>query len=155
MIMEPLPPSISPYQMDILRIVTAMAWSDGELEPDEVTVMLGQFAQLFAPTIDQRRSLVQELRSYLDQNLPLEDCMKHLRRIEDRRLVLRLSYQVIQASQRTSDEPLINVEEASAYQKLVTLLDLPPAEVAAIETEFSKNLTVAEVAAKLQALINN
>jgi hypothetical protein len=154
MIMEPLPPSITPYQMDILRVVTAMAWSDGELEPDEVTVMLEQFAQIFATTPDQKRSLIEELREYLDQNLPLEQSLKRLRRLEDRRLVLRLSYQVIQASQRHPDEPMINLDEAAAYQQLVKLLDLPFAEVAAIEAEVTQNLSISDIAAKLHALVN-
>jgi len=154
MIMEPLPPSITPYQMDILRVVTAMAWSDGELEPDEVTVMLEQFAQIFTSTPDQRRSLIEELREYLDQNLPLEQSLKRLRRLEDRRLVLRLSYQVIQASQRHPDEPMINLDEAVAYQKLVQLLDLPFAEVAAIEADVIQNLSIPDIAANLQALVN-
>jgi hypothetical protein len=154
MIMEPLPPSITPYQMDILRVVTAMAWSDGELEPDEVTVMLEQFAQIFTSTPDQQRSLIEELREYLDQNLPLEQSLKRLQRLEDRRLVLRLSYQVIQASQRHPNEPMINLDEAVAYQKLVQLLDLPFAEVAAIEAEVSQNLSIPDIAAKLHALVN-
>jgi hypothetical protein len=154
MIMEPLPPAITPFQMDILRVVTAMAWSDGELEPDEITVMLEQFAQLFATNDEDRRSLVQELRAYLDQNLPLDECLKRLRRQEDKQLVLRLSYQVIQASRRTPDEPMINLDEAVAYQKLVKLLDLPAANVEAIEAEVTGNLSMSDVAAKLQALTN-
>jgi len=152
--MEPLPPAITPFQMDILRVVTAMAWSDGELEPDEITVMLEQFAQLFATNDEDRRSLVQELRAYLDQNLPLDECLKRLRRQEDKQLVLRLSYQVIQASRRTPDEPMINLDEAVAYQKLVKLLDLPAANVEAIEAEVTGNLSMSDVAAKLQALTN-
>jgi len=131
-----------------------MAWSDGELEPDEITVMLEQFAQLFATNDEDRRSLVQELRAYLDQNLPLDECLKRLRRQEDKQLVLRLSYQVIQASRRTPDEPMINLDEAVAYQKLVKLLDLPAANVEAIEAEVTGNLSMSDVAAKLQALTN-
>jgi len=154
--MEPLPPSITPYQMDILRVVTAMAWSDGELEPDEITVMLEQFAQLFAPDADKRRSLIQELREYLDQNLPLEHSLSRLRRDEDRHLVLKLSYQVIQASRRKPDEPAINLDEAAAYQKLVKLLDLSATDVAAIEAASNslatKNLSISDVAAQLQSL---
>lgn len=151
--MEPLPPSITPYQMDVLRVVTAMAWADGELEADEITLMLDQFAQMFATSDAERRSLIGELREYLDQNLPIEDCLKHLRRQEDKELVLKLAYQVIQASRRTPDEPLINLEEAAAYQKLVKLLGLSADTVAAIEAEVPNNLSMADVAAKLQTLV--
>jgi hypothetical protein len=151
--MEPLPPSISPYQMDILRVVTAMAWSDGELEPDEVTLMLEQFAQLFASSSEEQRSLIKELRAYLDQNIPLEDTLKRLGTLEDRRLILKLSYQVIQASQRQPDEPKINLDEAVAYQNLIKLLDLRPSEVAEIEAEATENQSMSDMAARLYALI--
>ncbi|AFY73800.1 Tellurite resistance protein TerB [Synechococcus sp. PCC 7502] len=152
MIMEPLPPAITPYQMDILRVVTAMAWSDGELEVDEITVMLEQFAQLFASSDAERSALVQELREYFNQNLPLEDCLKRLRRHEDKQLVLKLSYQVIQASRRQPDEPLINLDEAAAYQKLKQLLELSDTEVAEIEAEVTENLSITDIATNLQAL---
>jgi len=151
--MEPLPPAISPYQMDILRVVTAMAWSDGELEPDEVTLMLKQFAQLFAPNSEEQRSLTKELREYLAQNIPLEDTLQNLKSIEDRRLILKLSYQVIQASQRQPDEAKINLDEAAAYQNLVKLLDLPPSDVAEIEAEFTEHQSMSDVANRLFTLI--
>ncbi len=151
--MEPLPPSISPYQMSILRVVTAMAWADGELEPDEITVMLEQLTQLFAPTSGESRSLINELRSYLDQNLGLEESLKHLTHIDDRRLVLRLSYQVICASRRHQNEPLINLDEAEAYQKLIKLLNLSAAEVAEIESEISKKSSITDVVNEFSALI--
>lgn len=153
--MEPIPPSISPHQMDMLRVVTAMAWADGELEPDEEIVILNELTQVFATDIDQQRSLITELKAYLSQNLPLEDSLNHIRRKEDRQLVLRLSYQVIQASRRKADEPMINLEEAAQYQKLVQLLDLPPAEVAAIEAEVTENMGIKGIAAELYALTSS
>jgi hypothetical protein len=153
--MEPIAPSISPHQMDMLRVVTAMAWADGELEPDEEIVILNELTHLFAPDIDQQRSLVTELKAYLNQNLPLEDSLHHIRRKEDRQLILRLSYQVIQASRRKADEPMINLEEAAQYQKLVQLLDLPPAEVEAIEAEVTENMGIKGIAAELYALTSS
>jgi len=137
---ELLPPPISPHQLDILRVVTAMAWSDGQLEPDEIKLMLEQFGSLFAKSEDEARSLAESLREYLDQNLPLEESLGHLRRHDDRKLVLKLSYQVIQASRRTPDEPKINLDEAAAYQKLLKLLDLSAEEVAKIETEVDQSV---------------
>jgi hypothetical protein len=129
------PPPISPHQLDILRVVTAMAWADGQLEPDEIKLMLEQFAALFAKSEPEARSLIVSLREYLDQNLPLEESLSHLRREGDRKLVLKLCYQVIQASRRTPDEPKINLDEIEAYQRLLTILDLPAEEVAKIEAE--------------------
>ncbi len=131
------PPPITPRQMDILRAVTAMAWADGTLEPDEIHVMLDRLALLFGKTEAQQRELRHTLREYLGQNIPLEEVIPHLQTSDDRKLVLKLAYQVIQASRRHPDEPLINLEEAAAYQRLVRLLDLPPADVREIEAASS------------------
>jgi len=150
---ELLPPPISPHQLDILRVVTAMAWSDGQLEPDEIKLMLEQFGSLFAKSEDEARSLAESLREYLDQNLPLEESLGHLRRRDDRKLVLKLSYQVIQASRRTPDEPKINLDEAAAYQKLLKLLDLSAEEVAKIETEVDQS--VGDISSLVTSLHNS
>ncbi len=131
----PPPPPITPRQMDLMRVVTAMAWSDGELATEEVDLMLDRFSQLFANTSEQHESLKSELREYMMQNLPLEELIPRLKSDSERELVLRLGYEVISASARTPDEPSINADEAEAYQKLVKLLNLPPETVMRIEAE--------------------
>lgn len=133
MTFQELPPPISPRQMDILRAVAAMAWADGKLESDEIRLMLDEFAVLFANTDAERNSLKHRLREYLGQNIPLEEVVPHIKSIEDRKLTLRLGYQVIQASRRNPDEPRVNLDEAAAYQRLVRILDLPSEVVADIE----------------------
>ncbi len=133
MTLQELPPPISPRQMDILRAVAAMAWADGKLEPDEIRLMLDEFAALFAKTDAERNSLKNRLREYLGQNIPLEEVVPNIKSIEDRKLTLRLGYQVIQASRRNPDEPRVNLDEAAAYQRLVRILDLPSDLVADIE----------------------
>ena len=50
----PPPPSISPSQMTLLRIVSTMAWSDGNLADEEVSVMLDQFSRLFVKRKSQK-----------------------------------------------------------------------------------------------------
>ncbi len=132
---QPSPPPITPHQMAILRAVTAMAWADGQLEPDEIRLMLDQFAMLFAKTEVEQRSLKQSLREYLGQIVPLEEVIPHLQTEVDRKLVLKLSYQVIQASRRSPGEPNVNLDEAAAYQRLIRLLDLSADDVADIEAE--------------------
>ncbi|NMF86530.1 TerB family tellurite resistance protein [Nodosilinea sp. P-1105] len=129
----PPPPSISPSQMTLLRIVSTMAWSDGHLADEEVEVMLDQFSGLFANNPDHQQALRTELRDYMMQNIPLEELTPKLTSAAERELVLKLGYQVISASSRTPDENLINQQEADAYQKLVTLLDLPEDVVAQVE----------------------
>jgi len=126
-----LPPPVSPRQMDILRAVTAMAWADGELEPDEINLMLDEFATLFAASNadpDGQESLKKRLREYLGQNLPLEEVIPQIQP-EDRKLVAQLSYRVINSSRRQPGEPKINLDEAAAFQRLIRLLQLSDAEV--------------------------
>jgi Tellurite resistance protein TerB len=129
------PPSITPRQMNLLRIVTAMAWSDGELAQEEVDMMLDRFSGLFATEAPQQQQLRQELRDYMMQNIPLEELTAKLQSQEERELVLRLGYEVICSSARTPDEDNINDEEAAAYQKLVELLGLSPEAVQRVIAE--------------------
>jgi hypothetical protein len=126
------PPSITPDQMNLLRIVASMAWSDGNLAEEEVDVMLTQFSQLFGNS-DQQDALKEELRDYLMQNIPLEELVPRLTSRSEKELVLKLGYQVISASARTPEEAKINPEEAKAYSKLIQLLDLPTEQVAHLE----------------------
>lgn len=134
MSIQELPPPINPRQMDMLRAVAAMAWADGKLEPDEIRLMLEEFATLFAKSEAERDALKIRLKEYLVQNIPLEEVVPNIKSIEDRKMTLRLGYQVIQASRRSPDEPLINLDEAAAYQRLVRILDLPAEIVTEVES---------------------
>lgn len=136
----PPPPSITPRQMDLLRVVASMAWSDGELAEAEVTLMLDRLSRVFAQDERQRTQLRQELQDYLLQSIPLEELIPKLKTQAERELVLKLGYEVIQCSSRTPDEPNINPAEATAYQRLVQLLDLPAAVVQRLEAEATADL---------------
>jgi hypothetical protein len=136
----PPPPSLTPRQMNLLRVVTAMAWSDGGL----VDVMLDRFSSLFATSPDSQQSLRQELQDYMMQNIGLEELTPKLQSLEEKELVLRLGYEVIGASARTPDEDKINTSEAEAYQRLVSLLDLPPETRQRIESELQTAVTSAQ-----------
>jgi Tellurite resistance protein TerB len=132
----PPPPSITPQQMNLLRVVASLAWSDDGLAAEEVEIMLDRFGSLFAQNPDQQQALRQELQDYMMQNIGLEELTPRLQSPEEKELVLRLGYEVISASARIPDEDKINAKEAAAYQKLVTLLGLPPETVQRIESEF-------------------
>ncbi len=134
-VQPPPPPSISPAQMTILRIAATLAWSDGNLADEEVEVMLDQFSHLFARNDAHQDALRAELRDYLMQNIPLDELVPRLTEPTEKELVLRLGYQVINASARAPGEALINAEEASAYQTLVALLGLPAETVQRLEQE--------------------
>jgi hypothetical protein len=140
MVQTPPPPSISPRQMNLLRIVTAMAWSDGDLSVEEVDVMLDRFSQVFTTNESVQHQLHQELRDYLMQNVPLTELTPKLTSIEEKELVLRLGYEVIAASSRVPNESRINDDEAIAYRHLVEALALPNETVQRIESEVKAHL---------------
>jgi len=131
----PPPPSISPSQMNLLRIVASMAWSDGNLADEEVELMLDRFSGMFAADAPQQDALRQELRDYLMQNIPLSELIPKLQSPAERELVLRLGYEVICSSARTPDEEMVNAEEAAAYDDLVELLGFAPETVERIQAE--------------------
>lgn len=131
----PPPPIITPRQLNLLRIVSAMAWADGNLAAEEVDLMLDRFSRLFAGSVAQRQHLQEELREYLVQNLPLEELVPQLATEAEKELVLQLGYETIAASARSPEEANINEEESAAYTKLVSLLGLPAERVQAIESE--------------------
>ena len=139
MAIQPPAPSITPRQMTLMRVVAAMAWSDGNLATEEVDLMLDQFSSLFAATAERQQELRQELQEYLVQNVPMEESVPTLKSEAERALVLRLGYEVINASARTPEEAVVNQEECAAYQRLVSLLDLPPSVVAEVEAAAQAN----------------
>lgn len=128
-----LPPSITPRQMNLLRIVLALAWADGNLAKEEADVMLTNFSQVFATTSEDQESIKQELQGYLVQDIPLSELVPNLTTEAEKEFVLRLGYEVISSSARTPDEDLINQDERATYQELVALLDLPSSTVQRIE----------------------
>ncbi len=136
----PPPPPISPRQMNLLRIVSSMAWSDGHLAEEEVDLMLDRFSRLFSKDANQQQKLYQDLQDYVTQNIPLEELTPKLTSEAEKELVLRLGYEVIGSSARTPEEDKINDEEAEAYQRLVKLLGLPSETVERVETEAKAEL---------------
>ncbi|MGK7874904.1 MAG: urea ABC transporter ATP-binding protein UrtD [Xenococcaceae cyanobacterium] len=133
-------PSITSHQMKMLRIIASMAWCDGNLSVEEADLILSRLSCVFSTDGEEQQKLQQELRDYLAQNLPIENLITELESSEERELILKLSYEVIGVSSRTLNEPNINEEEASAYQKLVKLLDLPAEVVNSVEAEVEQSL---------------
>ncbi|MGD1950629.1 MAG: TerB family tellurite resistance protein [Leptolyngbyaceae cyanobacterium] len=128
-----LPPSITPRQMNLLRVVLALAWADGNLAKEEADVMLTKFSQVFATTSEGQEAVKQELQGYLVQDVPLDEIVPKLTTDAEKEFVLRLGYEVIISSALTPDEDLINKDEQAIYQQLVSLLNLPASTVERIE----------------------
>lgn len=135
------PPPISPRQMNLLRVVLAMAWADSSLEQKEVDTMLSRFSQLFATNPNQQARLQNELSEYFIQDVPLPETVSRLTTPQEKEVALRLSYEVINASARTPTEDKVNEPESNAYNLLVSLLNLPPEVVERAEKEATASLT--------------
>ncbi|NER01149.1 MAG: TerB family tellurite resistance protein, partial [Cyanothece sp. SIO2G6] len=91
----PSPPSISPREMNLLRIAASMAWCDGELSAEEASVMIECLSAVFEHSPEKQEPIKVELQSYLDQNIPLDELVPKLKTQEEKELVLRLGYEVI------------------------------------------------------------
>ncbi|WP_446369991.1 urea ABC transporter ATP-binding protein UrtD [Coleofasciculus sp. D1-CHI-01] len=132
--------SISARQMKLLRIVTAMAWSDGDLAPEEAELIIARLSQLFSTDSEEQEKLQTELRDYLAAHVDIDELVAQIESPEERELILKLGYEVINVSARTPNEPTINQQEAAAYKELVKLLDLPEAVVNRLKADTSKSL---------------
>lgn len=156
---SPPPPSISPRQMNLLRIVASMAWCDGNLASEEAELMLDQFSAIFAKDASQQQHLRQELQDYVAQNIPLRELTPKLQTQDEKELVLRLGYEVIRSSARTPEEESINEDEAATYAELVELLSLPAEVQARIEAEVAQENhdagIVETMTHELEAFVNN
>ncbi len=118
-------PSITPHQIKLLRVVAAMAWVDGDLAPAEVEVILARLSQLFAENEADQQKLREELQAYVVQEVPIDETVQEITSPEERELILKLAYDVIQASTAPGETELISPVEAAAYQKLAEFFGLP------------------------------
>ncbi len=148
----PSPPGITPKQMNLLRAVTAMAWSDGALEVAEVELIAQQLSQYFASDPGQQASLAQEIRQYLVQQVPLAEVLSKVNDEAEKRLILKLGYLVIAASARSPEEPVVNLEELDAFRQLVDRLQLPPEVVRQVSQEAEAELGDPSIA-PIEALV--
>ncbi|NEQ52217.1 MAG: urea ABC transporter ATP-binding protein UrtD [Leptolyngbya sp. SIO3F4] len=119
--------SVTPEQMLLLRIAATMAWADGNFEAAEQDIILDRLSRQFEKDPEQQIALKNELKDLLAKRIPLEELVPQLKTPAQREQALVLSYEVIGANQ-------INQAEASAYHKLLTLLDLPSETVSRLES---------------------
>jgi urea transport system ATP-binding protein len=125
--------SLSGHQLKILRIIQAIALEDGELSPEEMASIAQQLSLVFAEKIEDRSKLEQELKDYLLQEveLDLQTAIAEIDNLEDRKLILKVSYQAIfkkDISPETSTK-------LSTYEHLIQLLELSPEIVETIQNE--------------------
>ncbi|MGF1570060.1 MAG: urea ABC transporter ATP-binding protein UrtD [Nodosilinea sp.] len=120
-------------QLLLLRIAATMAWADDNFAPVQQQVILDRLSRKFAHNPDEEASLREDLKNLLAKELPLEELVPQLETPAQREQALTLSYEVISSNQ-------INQTEAIVYQKLLSLLNLPPETVSRLEAAALENL---------------
>lgn len=134
---------LSVEQINLLKIVWTMAWSDGEFSQDEQDLLLSYCSELIAENEQQQLEIKNYLTSKTSENPSLElldQLVPQLSIEEDRELALKLGYMVIAISKKTGSASKINLEEKIAYRKLVELLNLPDETVQKIEWAANSDL---------------
>jgi urea transport system ATP-binding protein len=125
-------PTVTPEQMNLIRLAASMAWADGNFAPEQKQVILTRLSEQFTNDSQHQAELREELENYLGADTPfLEQLVEPLQTTEQKEIALRLSYEIIRSNG-------VNVMEAMVYQHLLDLLALPQATVQAIEAEINE-----------------
>lgn len=143
----------TPAQVSLLRLLSLIAWSDGDLSSEELQLILSHLAEIFTVDNEEAEVLRQELKDYVTAAVPLEDLetlVSQLETEQERELALKLSYLVIQAN-HTGEIP-INQAEKVAYRRLVELLGLSPETISKIE--WAANAELEQQSTPLSAIGN-
>jgi urea transport system ATP-binding protein len=125
--------SLSGHQLKILRIIQAIALEDGELSPEEMESIAQQLSLVFVEKIEDQAKLEQELKDYLLQEVELDPqaAIAEIDNLEDRKLILKVSYQAIFKKDITSEAST----KLNTYERLIQLLELPPETIETIQNE--------------------
>jgi hypothetical protein len=155
--------------LNILRILSALAWADENLSKEEIELLLEQFKEdLPANTtpissqeypiftgfnlevspilLEQMESRINAeltfrkiINSYQDNPIPLADLVSNLETIEDRCLTVKLAYMLISVGYDPQKHS-IHPKEKALYRQLIQLLDLDDDLVQEIEWEANQDL---------------
>ncbi|MGF1525038.1 MAG: urea ABC transporter ATP-binding protein UrtD [Leptolyngbyaceae cyanobacterium] len=125
---------VTPEQMLLIRIAATMAWADRTFDAEEQALILERLSRQFVQDPEERAALQNDLKNLLAKEIPLEELVPRLDTTAQREQALMLSYEIIAANQ-------INQAEATVYQTLLTLLNLPPETVSRLEAAVRDNFT--------------
>ena len=125
--------SLSGHQLKILRIIEAITLQDGELSPEEMASIAHQLSLVFAEKIEDQSKLEEELKDYLLQEVDtsLPEAIAEIDDLEDRKLILKVSYQAIFKKAISSEIS----NKSNTYEQLIQLLELSPETVEAIQNQ--------------------
>lgn len=122
-------------QLDLLRIVCAVAWCDGEFSDEEQRLLADLVARYLSPADGEGPSAeaVEMIASRSASLELLEALPRQLPSAEDRQLAVKLAYMMVRVSRRPGDTADINPREKQAYRRLVEASGLASGEVEATE----------------------
>lgn len=173
---------LPPSHLTILRIVSAMAWADGNLSEEELNLLVSEFNEdlpinpspflyvedmppFFDNTLNELEIANQLSERFLAESalkeividykyhpIPLGNLVQDLTTEEDKSLALKLAYMVIKISPDETGQ-LISNEEKKVYRQLVKLLNLKEDLVKEIELEADEELE--KIEHPFQAFLNN
>ncbi len=122
-------------ELDLLRIVCTVAWSDGDFSEEEHQ-LLGRLVERYLSPPDGVGPGTDAVETIAGRAAPLEllDTLpRGLPSPEDRQLALKLAYMMVRIGRAPGDAEPINPREKKAYRRLVEALALPTPEVEATE----------------------
>ncbi|MCP9841041.1 TerB family tellurite resistance protein [Synechococcus sp. J7-Johnson] len=121
--------------LDLLRILCCVAWSDGDFSAEE-RELLQDLVERYVVTdggVTLSAEAVEALAERTLQPDALDELISRLDSDEDRQLALKLGYMMIRVGRRPGDESSINPLEKVAYRRLVEGLGLGEADIAEAE----------------------
>lgn len=129
-----LPSSTGAADLALLRIVCAVAWSDGQFSEEERALLRRLMHRYGGDGLPAGRGAEGLPRPPVEE-IPgaLADLVKELGSEEDRELALKLSYMMIRCGRSGPEDSGIKEPEKVTYRRLVELLGLPEARIEQIE----------------------
>ena len=128
--------------LDLFKIACCVAWSDGNVSPDETGLLEELIHSHFSQeTVDlSLQQSASQLATWFTDLSILDEVIPRLITIEDRLLAVKFAYMVASCDQNPSDLSPINPEEKNAYCYLVDALGLDEHQVQELEAAADKEL---------------
>jgi hypothetical protein len=128
--------------LDLLKIACCVAWSDGDVSPEEKRLLEDLVARYFPQDLGDQNleQAASKLTAWAMDLSVLDEVIPRLLTQEDRLLAVKFAYMVARVDQNPDDESPINHGEKKAYRHLVGALGLSQIQVEEIEWAADKEL---------------
>jgi uncharacterized tellurite resistance protein B-like protein len=123
--------SISAGDLDLLKLLCCVAWSDGEVSPEERRLLevLGRRYFMTDASLPDAADAVAEMVSGAMGIEVIDTLAPRFTTHDEKQLALKLAYMVIRVGRNQGDTSFINEREKVAYRRLVDGLGLAQGEV--------------------------